>query len=154
MEMTSILLSINKPHVDNIRAGLKSEEMRKSAPSCRVPFRCYIYETRGRGGGAGLVVGEFICREEKVYPSNFLDLYDMANTKAICELIDRARLSYNELCRYANGGRLFGLRISDVRFYEKPKPLSRFSKVGFGHDVPLKRPPQAWGYVYELKVEN
>ena len=31
--MTSILISINKPHVDNIRAGLKSEEMRKSAPS-------------------------------------------------------------------------------------------------------------------------
>lgn len=102
-------------------------------------------------GGTARVVGEFICREVKVYPTNFLDLYDMANTKAICELIDRARLSYNELCRYANGGRLFGLRISDVRFYEKPKPLSRFSKVGFDHDVPFKYPPMSWAYVYEMQ---
>ena len=147
--MTSILISVNKPHVDNMRRGLKSEELRKSAPGCRVPFKCYIYETV-KGAGAGRVVGEFVCREEKVYPSNFLDLYDRANTEAICGLIDRSRLSYNELCRYANGGRLFGLRISDVRFYEKPKPLSRFSKVGFGRDVPLNRPPQSWCYVYRL----
>lgn len=147
--MTSILISINKPHVDNMRRGLKSEEMRKSAPTCRLPIVCYIYETQNKGGAA-LVVGEFICREIATYPAHFLDLYDRANTKAICELIDRARLSYNELCRYANGGRLFGLRISDVRFYEKPKPLSRFSKVGFDRDVPLERPPQSWCYVYRL----
>ena len=148
--MTSILLSLNKPHVDNIRRGLKSEEMRKSAPSCRTPFACYIYETQNKGG-AGLVVGEFICQKIATYPAHFLDLHDRANTEAICGLIDRSRLSYNELCRYANSGRLFGLRISDVRFYEKPKPLSRFSKVGFDRDVPLLRPPQSWCYVYEMQ---
>ena len=53
-KMTSILISIKKPHVDNVRAGLKREEMRKSAPSCRVPFRCYIYETKNRGAPPAL----------------------------------------------------------------------------------------------------
>lgn len=147
--MTSILISVNKPHVDNMRRGLKSEELRKSVPSCRLPVKCYIYETV-KGAGAGCVVGEFVCREIATYPPHFLDLYDRTNTEAICGLIDRARLSYNELCRYANGGRLFGLRISDLRFYDKPKPLSLFSKVGFDRDVPLKRPPQSWCYVYRL----
>ena len=41
----------------------------------------------------------------------------------------------------------FGWHIADLKIYEKPRELSEFSKYGFGHPVPLKRPPQSWMYV-------
>ena len=55
----------------------KRIEVRKTAPQ-EVPFKCYIYETKGQyvkfthgahtkyGYGRGKVIGEFIC--DKVYP--------------------------------------------------------------------------------------
>lgn len=41
----------------------------------------------------------------------------------------------------------YNWHISDLRIYSQPFDLCTFSKVGFGHVVPLKRPPQSWMYV-------
>ena len=87
--MKSILLSIKPKYVELIASGEKTIEVRKTAPKCDVPFKCYIYCTSsdvhsalvvGYGdaklihccnyksaipvGGAignGKVIGEFIC---------------------------------------------------------------------------------------------
>lgn len=49
----------------------------------------------------------------------------------------------------ATSMRLFAWHISDLKIYDKPRELSEFSKCGFGHPVPLKRPPQSFCYVEE-----
>ena len=45
--MKSILLSIKPKYVELIANGEKTIEVRKTAPQ-EVPFKAYIYETKGR----------------------------------------------------------------------------------------------------------
>lgn len=66
--MKSILLSIKPKYVELIASGEKTIEVRKTAPQ-EVPFKCYIYETKGQyvkfthgahtkyGYGRGKVIG-------------------------------------------------------------------------------------------------
>ena len=147
--MISILLPIHKPHVDNIRSGKKREEIRRKAPSCDPPFKCFIYETQ-KHGGAGKIVGEFICRKVNSYAPDFLFLSRDVRADLICQLIERSCLSYNDLCAYAQNERFRGLAISNVSFYDKSKKLSDFSKIGFDKVTPLRYPPQTWCYDYEI----
>ena len=49
--MKPILISIQRPHTDNIKALIKNIEVRKSRPKQDTPFPCYIYETKAKGGG-------------------------------------------------------------------------------------------------------
>lgn len=84
------------------------------------------------------------------------------------ELIKRACLTDAELKAYAKGQNCFAWHISDLKIYDTPKPLSAFKglckiDVGCG-ECPyynytkmdcdgrtIKRPPQSWCYVEELK---
>ena len=54
-------------------------------------------------------------------------------------------LTHDELLAYLKGQKGYGWHVTDkcAIFLE----LKHFSKVGFGHLVPLKRPPQSWMYV-------
>ena len=75
--MKSVLIAIRPQWAEKIAKGIKTIEVRKTAPQ-EVPFKCYIYETKGQyvkfthgahtkyGYGRGKVIGEFIC--DKVYP--------------------------------------------------------------------------------------
>lgn len=131
--MKPVLLSIQRPHTDNIKALIKNIEVRKSRPKQDTPFPCYIYETKAKGG-CGKVIGEFVC-------NNIYDCRDL-NLDDIC-------LTVEEWLKYTNGhkGIVYGWHISDLKIYDNPKELSEFSKYGFGEPVPLKRPPQSWMYV-------
>lgn len=131
--MKPILISIQRPHTDNIKALIKNIEVRKSRPKQDTPFPCYIYETKAKGG-CGKVIGEFVCDE--IYDCRDLLLGD------IC-------LTVEEWLKYTDGhkGIVYGWHISDLKIYDKPKELSEFSKYGFDEPVPLKRPPQSWMYV-------
>ena len=46
--MKSVLISIHPKWVEKIANGQKTIEVRKTAPKCEVPFKCYIYETKGK----------------------------------------------------------------------------------------------------------
>lgn len=65
--MKSVLISIQRPHTDNIKALIKKIEVRKNKPNQETPFHCFIYETKTKGG-CGKVIGEFVCdRIEEFY---------------------------------------------------------------------------------------
>ena len=122
----------------------KRIEVRKSAPK-EVPFKCYIYETKGQyvkfthgahtkyGYGRGKVIGAFIC-----------DRIEMVNAKCSNYGIDlfyhdcltNGCLTEREIEKYFNvpedrdlramKGNGYVWNISDLKIYDKPKELSEF----------------------------
>ena len=150
--MKSVLISIQRPHTDNIKALIKNIEVRKSRPKQDTPFPCYIYETKAKGG-CGKVIGEFVCDEvggiDKCVKALSNSLYGFETGS-----LEESCLTEKEIDDYLNGENGYGWHISDLKIYDKPKELSEFSKYGFGEPVPLKRPPQSWMYVEEVKDNN
>lgn len=76
--MKAVLISIQPKWAEKIANGEKTIEVRKTEPKCEVPFKCYIYETKGETEtpwvdedghfiykGRGQVIGEFVC--DKVF---------------------------------------------------------------------------------------
>lgn len=139
--MKSVIISIRPQWVEKIASGKKTIEVRNSAPQ-EVPFKAYIYETKGATEtpwvdedghfiykGRGQVIGEFICNRiiewkylpdceydgEKMY---YIESKDGENT---C-------LSYDEIGEYGKGKTLYGWHISDLKIYDKPRALSEFRK--------------------------
>ena len=177
--MKAVLISIQPKWVEKIASGEKTIEVRKSKPKLKTPFKCYIYETKGYdtlfGKGkpkklcvsGGRVIGEFVCKGI-MQPFDSLKL--MAKQSCLTE---------RELLDYSNGKQLYGWRIAVLKIYDKPKELSEFRTIceGLkpyqcdkceysytentengsyaecccGNLKPLKRPPQSWCYVEELR---
>lgn len=124
----------------------KRIEVRNTAPQ-EVPFKCYIYETKGQyvkfthgahtkyGYGRGKVIGEFIC-----------DKVEMVNAKCSDYGIDlfyhdcltNGCLTEREIEKYFNvpedrdlramKGNGYVWNISDLKIYDKPKEWSEFRK--------------------------
>lgn len=73
--MKSVLISIQPKWCELIASGKKAVEVRKTRPKIDTPFKCYIYETKGKTDlptfidedgheiyeGRGQVIGEFVC---------------------------------------------------------------------------------------------
>lgn len=162
-----VLYSINRPHTDNIKSGRKLWEMRKTKPNILVPFTSFIYETKKKGG-CGKVIGEFICDETYTIKPDFEYYsygYDIDD-----DMLLETCLTQEELKEYGKGKTLYGLHISDLKIYDKPKELSEF-KVACNPKLCLSgcesvhldncfrcinqgnrrltRPPQSWCYVEE-----
>lgn len=143
--MKSVLLSIKPKYCELIAAGKKTIEVRKTKPKLKTPFKCFIYECKGKevskiidipkeqGGGVldyyeyegcGKVIGEFVCdgiilmADSGVYFASITD-YDVTSC---C-------LNYRELHKYGNGKNLYGWHISDHVIYDKPKELSEFMVI-------------------------
>ena len=175
--MKSVLISIQPKYCELIASGKKTIEVRKSAPK-EVPFKAYIYETKGATEmpwvdedghfiykGRGQVIGEFVCDKiEEFHKYEFeksrLDLF----LKESC-------LSYNEVCDYRKNlpyyKPLYGWHISDLKIYDKPKsimqfykpcpiewkncPVCEFYSTNTGCCMNnVDRPPQSYMYVEEL----
>ena len=184
--MKSVLISIRPKWVEKIASGKKTIEVRKTAPK-EVPFKCYIYMTQGTYKDLGLysegiyqnrmkVIGEFICdKVDKYEPQVILCAYYEVNGAYVKENLrynSGTCLSYEDMVNYSNGKTLYGWHISDLKIYDKPKPIMQFYKP-----CPIKikncpvcelystytgccmnnidRPPQSWQYVEELwKAQN
>lgn len=164
--MIGVMFSIHPEQVEKIFEKIgerdgeavyrKNVELRKNRPRLKAPFPGYIYET-AKNGGRGMVVGEFICDQiytvakdisEYMYiGDDELDYFSEAEEKGldIC-------LSDYELDSYLNNGLGYGLHITGLVKYSEPIGLEKFSKLGFGKWVPLKRPPQSWCYVEKSGV--
>lgn len=173
--MKSVLISIKPKWVERIASGQKTIEVRKTAPQLQVPFKCYIYETKGQyvkfthgahtkyGYGRGKVIGEFICDKVDKYPYDYCDGVDIDDDTILETAIDREDINI-----YAKGKTLYGWHISDLKLYDSPKKLSEFyitckekscqmcdaereyDVCAFGRKKPITRPPQSWQYVEEL----
>ncbi len=44
----AILISIQPQHSENVISGKKTGELRKTKPTCKLPCKVYIYETKKR----------------------------------------------------------------------------------------------------------
>lgn len=106
----------------------------------------------------GRIIGEFICdKVDKIMTLqhiyyNFLGV-PLATTTEYCiwnDDLPQMCLTKKEIEDYGKGKTLYGWHISDLKIYDKPRNLNEFGKVGFGHEVPLKRPPQSWMHIEDL----
>ncbi len=100
----------------------------------------------------GKVVGEFTCdRLETIKAATEpYGIYDVDD-----DFVAQTGLVDGALWDYGKGATLYGWHISNPKIYDTPKQLSEFKglrKTKFGYaPVEIKRPPQSWCYVEELK---
>lgn len=176
----AVLISIRPEWVNKIIAGEKTVEIRKTKPNLETPFKCYMYETQGKSDtpwidedghmifrGRGKVVGELTCDRIDEYDDDTISSHQHEDYARWNDFdLDRACMHPEDFQNYANGKWLYGWHISKLEIYDTPKPLSEFSRpfeicIGKvcdeygcayckngGH---IKRPPQSWRYVEELK---
>lgn len=124
----AVLASIRRPHSTNILCGCKELEIRLTVPrGLKYPYTVYIYEPLA-DGGAGAVIGEFLCEGYVRQKGGALD--DMAR---------RAGLTAEQLTQYAAGRMVYGWIVTHPRRYQQQKPLAVFG---------AQRAPQSWAYVY------
>ena len=156
--MKSVLIAIRPQGAEKIAKGIKTIEVRKTAPK-EVPFKAYIYCAKGNDGYEwlyrvdnngygkaqswhGKVIGEFIC--DKVYSiknqgsSFFVADEEQSVTN---EIARQSCLDYYDMVSYLGIKDGYGWHISDLHIYDKSRELSEF-RTG--------RPPQSWMYVKEL----
>jgi len=125
----------------------KRIEVRKTAPK-EVPFKCYIYETKGQyvkfthgahtkyGYGRGKVIGEFIC-DRIICSQAYFDSQGKNHlTNVFPDDIKKTCLDEYDLWDYIAGKAVkanqmydgYLWHISDLKIYDKPKELSEFSR--------------------------
>ena len=122
----AILMAIQPKYCELIASGKKTMEVRKTIPKLEPPFKCYVYETRGKPvrysdiawefEGKGKVIGEFVC-------DYIIGHCEMANAD-IAE--QRGCIKREQLFEYAKGKELYAWHISDLVIYDALKELSEF----------------------------
>lgn len=177
--MKSVLISIRPKWCELIASGKKTVEVRRTRPNIEVPFKCYIYETQGRyedmrdcktfkyWDSRQKVIGEFVCDciEEFVPTEKGICFKHFSALNATC-------LTLSEIRNYADGKKVYGWHISELKIYDKPKELGEFKKAGFlteeqwlfalypnthchyeawAKKFEITKPFQSWGYVEEVK---
>lgn len=161
--MKAVLISIKPKLCTLIASGEKTIEVRKTRPKMETPFKCYIYETKGKSdvpvwmdedGHAsyeigGKVIGEFVCDEiENMYENIISGKGNEHIKKGGC-------LSGKDLNFYAKGKIIFAWNISNLKIYDEPKEIWEFRKqilpkgLRYEDDI-IKRAPQSWCYVEEF----
>ena len=186
--MNAVLISIRPQWCELIASGKKTLEVRKSRPKLETPFKVYIYCTKDKNGWFhfgkkerldGKIIGEFVCDNIR----RFDVPYPAYQSKLDKRILEESCCTYYALHRYAYHDDLYGWHISDLKIYDKPKPLSSFNKLcpyrlpdGSRMDVPcpcdkynwgfdeqtglsycmrrMEKPPQSWCYVEGLRDGN
>ena len=171
----AVLISIRPEWARKILNGSKTVEIRKTAPKCGVPFKCYIYCTTGGKGalmvkaneGAPAITAESAYEREQAEAFG----YEAANGKVVAEFtcnkigtvyplcmipkwatVD-ACLTREDICKYLGTEHGYGMQIDDLKIYDTPRELGEFTglrttKDGFELSL-ITRPPQSWRYVEE-----
>ena len=163
----AVLVSIQPKRCELIASDKKAVEVRKTKPKLDTPFKCYIYCTKAKdffsiGGGMyiaadklyRLPTGEIKFGDGFELAANWAGKYDednFLNEKVIGEFVCDKILQFN------NGKTIYGWHISDLKIYDKPKELGEFYKYDTTDSeeekrIYLKKPPQSWCYVEELRV--
>ncbi len=148
--MKSILQSIKPQYCELIASGKKTIEVRKTRPKLDVPFKVYIYCTKGGEElfredwlydekVNGKVIGEYVCDEIKELRFDaFEQCYFMrarhGESWLSREFLEGTCLSYKEAYEYCKNLKcdsehtdmFYGWHILDLKIYDKPKELSEF----------------------------
>ncbi len=152
----AVLISIRPGWVEMILNGEKMLELRKTKPKLETPFKCYICCTKDEKDsdrlwvlreqirkeydgltavcahlgaqpdlhsvGNGYVVGEFVCdRIESVWGSGYLKMPESAFTGSC--------LNMYQIDTYLDGKDGHFWHISDLKIYDKPKLISKFTPI-------------------------
>jgi predicted transcriptional regulator len=192
----AVMISIRPKWCEKICNGEKTIEVRKTRPKMDTPFKCYIYSTIGGRDlnipisqerlmrdymetgsmkslncplGNGKVVGEFIC--DQIYEletkarggSYYVKGEDQPTTNDVAR---QSCLTLKDMHEYLKGAKGYGWHISNLKIYDTPKELSKFSRPfencidkvcdefgcasceNGGH---IKHAPQSWCYVEEQR---
>lgn len=153
--MPSVLLSIDSYYCHKILIRKKLIELRKSKPNLKLPFKCYIYCTKGnlalfrddkdererykfehwpradfheKCGKTllnGKVIAEFICDYITTYP--YEQMNDGEHFMPFGDL-EKTCLDGFEIYNYLGNKDGYGWHISHLVIYDKPKELSDFIK--------------------------
>lgn len=125
--MREVLISIQPKWVKKIVRGEKTVEVRKTKPKCEVPFKCYIYCTKGNPTftqsafcddiSNGKVIGEFVCYRI----SGGSGEYAIYHTAGTC-------LTPTEIADYIGDKYAYYWHITDLVVYDEPRELSEFAK--------------------------
>jgi len=144
--MKTIILSTQYKWVEKIHLGIKTDEVRKTSPG--TPFKALIYDTKS-SGGCGKVVSEFICDKVDEIRGDY-DGYSIIgeSTAYTNRVADGSCLDFSDMQKYLTKGKGKAIHISDLKIYSEPKELSEFKNL---KGEPLKRPPESWQYVEEIK---
>lgn len=147
-------------------SGQKTIEVRKKRPQMDVPFKVYVYCTKGAKEqfwtgpkysyaddhshnafdkcGSGKVIGEFLCNQ--IISINGAGRIPSDIARPTC-------LEPAELHQYLGAAVGFGWHISNLKIYDHPRDLWEFTglrETKFGlAPGPITRPPQSWRYVEE-----
>lgn len=194
--MRAIMKSVSPRICEKVANGDCTILVSKTAPKCGAPFKCYIcmtatkerfylweYVTAYKNSkgeildGSQKVIGEFIC--DKIiewqydkghqyyvdYPDDCTSYFPYLKCHS-----EATGLRCSEIEKLGKGKPLYGLHISDLKIYDKPKELRDFFKPcptkekGDCFDCDcladndyggictnnLTRPPQSWQYVEEI----
>lgn len=136
--MKAVLISVRPKWCEKIISREKTIEVRQKAPKTELPFRVYVYCTRsgverGAFGKQGKVIGEFTCER--------ITDYGIVRPETYGEYAGTG-LSAAEMAAYSAGRPVYGWHISNLRIYDTPRELTAYG---------IKRPPQSFCYVEELK---
>lgn len=136
---SNVLFSIHPKWTYKILIGTKLIEIRKRIPKVKLPFTAYIYCTLDKkfplslgpfGPGMiedndpeynmqGKVVGEFTCPEILEFTwDDYNHCYDIDD-----DSLEKSKLTQEELYNYGKGATLYGIVISNVITYDKPRDL-------------------------------
>lgn len=172
----AVLISIRPDWVEKILSGEKTLEVRKTRPKLEAPFKVYIYCTAGNLSyevnngmmcnisGGKIVVGEFVC--DKITWLTHIGFSGLPGIR-LAAMYDRYTIDgsfdFSESCltapqieKYLGGKDGYAWHISGLKVYDNPLELTAFRKpelptgLRYEEDA-IKRPPQSWFYVEELK---
>lgn len=157
----AVLISIQPKWCELIANSKKTVEVRKTRPKLDTPFPVYIYQTKKTwvynifskiADWQGKVIGEFVCCRIEEIKQN-----EVFNANVLCST---TCLTIKEFLDYIGNKTAYCWHISNLVIYDKPKKLSEFSSGSsvFTFDdngkivySGMKRPPQSWCYVEELR---
>jgi hypothetical protein len=139
--MREVLISIQPKWCKLICSGEKTVEVRKNRPNCELPFKCYIYCTKGKPTftqsafcddiSNGKVIGEFVC--DRIIGTCPWRLkgetgWCAKRTGEEKNLPNNACLTLEEIEKYAGsrGGGIYGWHITDLVVYDEPRELRDF----------------------------
>lgn len=165
--MKSIMISIRPEWTAKILNGIKTIEVRKTAPKCELPIEVYIYCTKGNHIGhlsnryVGKVVAKFTLREVEEIVLDPFGYYAIKESNQV--LIDQecwiceTCITNVDLAEYLKGKVGYAWHISDLVIFDRPKELSEFDSTypnGIVYVGPcalkgIKYPPCSWCYCEE-----
>lgn len=141
--MNAVLISIQPKWCEKIASGRKTMELRKSLPKLEIPFKVYIYCTKGNCSiktpnnmvchinGGGVVIGEFVC--DYILRGCHMANADIAEAQSCVRRED--------IFQYSNGKEVYGWHISALVIYDEPKALREFTRYSEDDIRPCQQNP-------------